>query len=315
MGVVVMVALVFAGAGCLADGPQAKPLPPDLKALFEYDRQMPLNVVTSPPKEAAKSVEERIEFDSPLGGRVAGLLIRPSNVQRPAVILALHGLGGDKSFARLVALLLVERGYAVLGLDAALHGDRKAPGKSMFGPDLPATRQAMIQTVVDYRRAMDYLATRQDVRGDAFGLCGASMGAILGTIVAAVEQRVAAALLVVGGGDWAKIAASSQHPVAAAVRELLKQPGIVTEIGKIDPATYAPYISPRPAWFMNGRQDEIIPAEAAKALQDAAGEPKRIIWYDGGHIPPTPIMVKTMNEWLDQALAPALKSPAAEGAE
>ncbi len=310
---VVGLAVLWAAA-CVADTPAAKTLPPELAALYAYDKTAPLNLTTSEPKEAAKTVEERIESDSPKGGRVAGLLIRPKDVAKPWVILVLHGYGGSKNDARLFAMFLADKGYAVLGLDAALHGDRKVPGKDMFA-DPASTRDAMIQTVVDYRRAMDYLATRKDVRSEAFGLVGVSMGAIQGTIVSAVDQRVASPLLVVGGGDWSKFAASSTRPEAAAMRTMLQNPAVLAEAAKMDPLTFAPYISPRPAWFANGRQDNIIPVEAATALQEAAGEPKHIIWYDGGHLPPLPIIVQTMNQWLSQALQPALvKASAVQGA-
>jgi hypothetical protein len=33
-------------------------------------------------------------------------------------------------------------------------------------------------------------------------------------------------------------------------------------------------------------------------------EPKRLILYDGGHIPPTELFVPTMNAWLDETLGP-----------
>jgi len=85
-------------------------------------------------KEAAKTVEERIEFDSPKGGRVAGLLIRPRTGEA-VVILTLHGLGADKSFGRFFAALAGDGGYAVLSLDAALHGT----GRSRERACSPAT--------------------------------------------------------------------------------------------------------------------------------------------------------------------------------
>lgn len=297
-------AAVALAAACSAA--LAAELPADLAALYAYDKAAPLNVTVSDTKPSAKTTEERIEFDSPKGGRVAGLFIRPNSGPKPWVILALHGLGGDKSFARPVAALVASKGYAVLGLDAALHGDRKIPGEEMFGPDMKVTRDAMIQTVIDYRRAMDYLETLPDVHHEAFGLCGASMGAMQGTIVAAVDPRVAATLLVVGGGGWQKIIATSTHPAVKVLKQLLKDPAVAAEADKIDPLAYVPYISPRPVWFLNGREDTIIPPAAAKALQDAAGEPKHIVWYDGGHMPPIPVVMKTMSEWLTQSLRPAL---------
>jgi len=293
-------------------------LPEELRALFEYDTSAPLNAVCVQTAETAQAVEERIELDSPGGGRVAGLLIRPRTVQRPPVILFLHGLGGSKNDTRLAAPLAVQHGYAVLGLDAAMHGDRRVEGQMIFSPDLVRTKVAFIQSIVDYRRALDYLATRQDVRADKVGLVGASMGAIMGTILTAVERRVAAALLLVGGGDWKKFIQASQHPAAASLLPILEIPQVAKELAALDPVTYAPYISPRPVWMVNGRQDEIVPPLAADALHQACREPKRVVWYDGGHLPPLPVLLQVVPQWMDEVLAPALagkEEPATPQAE
>ncbi|MCX7597817.1 MAG: alpha/beta fold hydrolase [Armatimonadetes bacterium] len=295
------------GPTAVAGPPEvATELPTELKALFVYDTAAPLNAVSVQTAETLQAVEERIEFDSPGGGRVAGLLIRPKTVQRPPVILFLHGLGGSKNDARLAAPLAVQYGYAVLGLDAALHGDRRMAGQEMFSPDLMRIKLAFIQTVVDYRRALDYLATREDVKADKVGLVGASMGAILGTIVTAVEPRVATALLLVGGGDWKKFVQASQHPAAAALLPVFEMPEVARELATLDPVTYAPYISPRPVWLVNGRQDEIVPALAADALHQACREPKKVVWYDGGHLPPLPVLLQVVPQWMNEVLAPAL---------
>ncbi len=86
-------------------------------------------------------------------------------------------------------------------------------------------------------------------------------------------------------------------------------------LGQLDPVTYAPYISPRPVWMINGRQDFIVPPAAAQALQDAARDPKKVLWYDGGHMPPIPLLVQFLTEWFDQALDPAVAASGQPGAE
>jgi dienelactone hydrolase len=281
------------------------------RALFSYDPAQPLNAATTQTLTGQLNLEERIEFDSPHGGRVAGLLLRPRDVERPAVILFLHGLGGSKNDARLAAAFLGLEHLAVLGLDAALHGDRKQPGQAIFAGDLHTTRQAFIQTVVDYRRALDYLATREDVDGQRVGLIGVSMGALMGAVLAAVEPRIASVLLIVGGGDWAAIAATSTHPAALAVRQALTRPEVKALLDDLDPVHYVAHISPRPVWMLNGRQDPIIPAAAAEALFAAAEEPKRIIWYDGGHLPPPGEIGAVLSAWLAEAFPVRQPQPVA----
>lgn len=55
-------------------------------------------------------------------------------------------------------------------------------------------------------------------------------------------------------------------------------------LGVSDPVRYADQISPRPVYFQNGRHDVLVPASAGKALQDSAKEPKKITWYESGHV-------------------------------
>ena len=42
-------------------------------------------------------------------------------------------------------------------------------------------------------------------------------------------------------------------------------------------------ISPRPLIFVNMRGDRTVVPAATEALDDAAGEPKEIHWFDGDH--------------------------------
>ncbi len=277
-------------------------------ALFDYDTSQSLNVAVTETAEGAKVKELRIEFDSPKGGRVAGLLLLPKDKPHPYVVLFLHGLGGSKKDARIAGALLAPKGIAVLGLDAALHGDRKHPGAKLISEDSAVMVQGFIQTVIDYRRAIDYLQTRDDVQAEKVGLIGASMGAIMGSMLAAVDSRVAAALLIVGGGDWVTMVRNSDHPAAEQVRQRLGDEEMKRRLGIVDPVNYVGHISPRPVWMLNGRDDRVIPAACAEALHRAAKEPKNVIWYDGGHIPPPAVVIRVLTQWLNECLLPRLRA-------
>jgi fermentation-respiration switch protein FrsA (DUF1100 family) len=64
----------------------------------------------------------------------------------------------------------------------------------------------------------------------------------------------------------------------------LIKPLVCCFLGAADPIRYASRISPTPVYFQNGTHDVLVPAEAGKALQEAAGEPKKITWYDSDHV-------------------------------
>jgi fermentation-respiration switch protein FrsA (DUF1100 family) len=51
-----------------------------------------------------------------------------------------------------------------------------------------------------------------------------------------------------------------------------------------DPVHYIAEISPRPILLQNGKADTVVAPAAAQALQDAARQPKTILWYEGDHL-------------------------------
>jgi dienelactone hydrolase len=264
-----------------------------LCALYDYDATAPLDVRLGATRATGAYVVESLSFRGAGGERVPALLIRPTGVERPPCVLFLHGLGGSKRDAEFAAVALAPQGIAVLAIDAARHGDR-AQGKLELTPDLAAIDGPMVRTVIDNRRALDYLATRDDVNGDRVVLVGVSMGAILGAIVAGVDERIDAAALLVGGGGWEQMSATSTHPLLQRLREA-GGPGAMAHV---DPVNFAGHISPRPVLLVNGTQDAIIPREAAEALQAAAGEPRQIIWYEGGHVEMPPDVLTVVLSWI-----------------
>ena len=57
----------------------------------------------------------------------------------------------------------------------------------------------MVEECKDLRRSLDYLDTRRDIAHDWIGYYGVSDGARLGVILAPIEPRIRAAVLVAGG--------------------------------------------------------------------------------------------------------------------
>jgi len=298
----VLVALLVAVAGPLA----AQPADDweSLRALYDYDAAAPLDVATATVEDAGQFTVEALSFAGEGGERVPALLMRPRDAERPPCALFLHGLGGDKSNARLVAALLAPHGIAVMAIDAALHGDRaprqepaqQGPAQMELSPEFAATDGPMVRTVIDNRRAIDYISTREDVDAENVVLVGVSMGAILGSIVTAVDERVDAAALLVGGGGWETLLATSQHPAVQHLRDA----GDGGALEHIDPVNFVGHISPRPVLMVNGTLDTIIPRACAEALHEAAREPRQIVWYEGGHVGMPPQVLGTVVEWITE---------------
>jgi uncharacterized protein len=259
-----------------------------LRAAYAYDAAAPLTVTEEVRPDPEHSLS-RLTLTRRGGHQVSGLFIRPTGDGQHPCVLLLHALSSDKEeMVRLFGRALASRGVACLALDAHLHGERKADTSEQLGPleYLDLARES----IVEYRQALDYLATRPDVDAGRVGLLGYSLGAMMGTILAGVDERVMACVLVVGGDV---IRDNRQH-VPAFLHGMLEP---------VSPVNFVGHISPRPVFFLNGRWDTTVPRSAATLLHEAAGEPKEVLWADAGHILPAEVAAKGV-EWLAEQLQP-----------
>lgn len=284
---------------------RADPTWEELQAYYTYDPALPLDVTPVQSWDRGLFIHEVARFRSVNDQTVPVSVRLPKGVAKAPVILYLHGLGGNRDDATsLLAAMLCPRGIALVSIDAQYHGDRKVEGRQIISTDVPGTIQAFRQTIIDQRRALDYIASRPDLDSDRVVLIGASMGAIMGSIVAGLDSRIKAALLVVGGGDLVGLLSNSEIGEA---QELRRQIGGSLEpyrdaLAFIEPTLFVGHIAPRPVYMLNGRQDKIVPAANGQALFDAAKEPKSIVWYDSevamGHMPPLDVLGKQIGDFL-----------------
>jgi dienelactone hydrolase len=206
------------------------------------------------------------------------------------VVLLLHGLTADKSHwlenefthGGEVTRGLLESGYAVMALDAQYHGDRAIyndfidPGEMVFQRNWGVRySNLLIQTIVDYRRAIDYLETRNDIDSSRVGVVGYSMGGHMVFMLGAVEPRIKAAVACV-------VPATPGLPIAA--------------------ATFARSMDGAPLLMMMARKDQFYSVEQAQQLFDAVpGTDKTIRFFDSGHSLPQEYVTQVV-EWIDETL-------------
>jgi uncharacterized protein len=148
---------------------------------------------------------------------------------------------------------------------------------------------------VDYRLALDYLVTRKDVDPKRIGLLGYSMGAMMGSILAGVENRINAAALCVGGD----LIGPTTESALPAIRDAAQT---------IAPAAYVGHISPRPVLMINARDDRLVPKAAAELMHKAAKEPKTILSVPGGHIIPLADL-QPVFDWLAEKVKATPATP------
>ena len=113
------------------------------------------------------------------------------------------------------------------------------------------------QTVVDYRRAVDYLETRDDIDTSRIGLLGYSMGGHMTFILAASDPRIKTVVSCV-------VPETKGFPIAA--------------------STFVRSLEGTPLLMLMARKDQFYTVESATELFDSIpGEEKTLRFYDSGH--------------------------------
>ncbi len=262
-----------------------------VQSAFMYDAGYPLHARISGIRKSHDVAFEKIVFNSFHDGLVPGLLSVPTTGKAPyPVVLLMHGLTADKSHwldnefthGGEVTRGLLDKGYAVMALDAQYHGDRAVyndyidPGEMIFQRNWGIRYSNLLtQTIVDYRRAIDYLASRDDIDTNRVGIVGYSMGGHMTFILGAVEPRIKAVVACV-------VPATPGMPIAA--------------------STFARSMGNAPLLMMMAEHDQFYSVEQAQQLYDAVpGDDKAIHFFDSGHSLPVEYVAQVL-DWIEETL-------------
>jgi len=260
-----------------------------------YDRDAPLRASATEPAAVeatarafgqsmtARYRRQRVEFEVRPGERVPAVLTLPMKAAGPVpAIVLLHGSHQQKEFVEQICTPFNEAGFAMACFDQHTRGERKVAGGSLAAA--LAFRQRCWKTVHESRRLIDYLQTRSDIDGKRIYLVGASYGAITGVAVLAQEDRIQAAVLVVGGGNLPLLlkGREAERQIPAWLAPLAAR-AMMFWIGPAEPLRHAPRITKTPVLMQNGLNDGVVIPESGQALFAALGGPKEIRWYPVDH--------------------------------
>jgi dienelactone hydrolase len=237
----------------------AEPSFEELVRLFDYDQGAPLDLeYVATTTEPGAEIHD-IRYPSPKGGTVSAYLVMPLQDGPYAGLVFLHWSEGDRSEFLDEAVGLAPRGVASVLFDAPW----KCPGYVEMAPD-----DLYIRQVVDARRAVDVLAARPDVDVTRLGYVGHSNGAIWGGVLAGVERRIRAYVLMTGYARPSVYYRPYPVPVPSS---------------RLDAIHYIGHAAPATLLFQFGALDSNVPDTAAGEFYAAASQPKLIRWYDAGH--------------------------------
>lgn len=267
---------------------------------YDYDKSIPLEPRIVERLEKEKTIREKIVFRGAQGFLVPAYLQWPSEAKGPLpCVLLLHGWSGCKEnwwvddnyiSGGIARKALLAAGFAIMALDAQCHGDRIAvndyasvnhyadPHALVAGrKGYFSQTEIYIQTVRDYRRAIDYLEKRPEIDSKRIGMLGYSMGGHQTFLLTGVEPRIKAAVSVAAPAEkskWSLIA----------------------------PQNFIDGIGDRPFLTIAGRSDELCTLAHAQARHAMIKSPvKNQILFDAGHKLPADYVPPAVN-WLQKYL-------------
>lgn len=254
----------------------------------------------------------QISFESPVSGIVPGYFVEPAGLGPFPTILFLHPAIHTKDYFLDDARSLAKKGVASLLIDAPMA--RPDPWKqvgSMAEPELE--RDLYIQTVIDLRRAIDFLESERCVDTKRLGFVGQNYGASLGAILAAVDKRIAAYVLIAGIPNLSQFWQRSTRPIAMEARETLTPQQIdayVDATREFAAVNFIGKAAPAALFFQFAKQDNWITKAMAFQFYDAASSPKKIRFYENDSRFEAPEPHNEYMEWIRNRLTPPPPTPA-----
>ena len=238
-----------------------------LAALFDYDH-------SSPPVVQEKKVQTKdgaqihdIAFTNSNGSLLKAFLVTPS-VEGPYAAIEFFSWGGRYQF------LDEAISYAQMGVVSLLLDNPFSPTHTSAETD----RQQLIQTVVDLRQGLDLLLAQPGVDPTRLAFVGHSEGAIFGAVLAGVDKRPAAYVLMSGTGHKSKDLEKELD-----ISDPVKQEAYLKAVSQLDGINFIGHAAPAALFFQNGTQDGLVPESDALEFQQAGSEPKTIKMYAAGH--------------------------------
>jgi dienelactone hydrolase len=239
---------------------------------FAYDTGAALAVETGARVEGEELDVRPLSYASG-DGRVEGYLVVPTDGDEHPGVVYLHGAGGDRTQMLPLAEELAARGEVALTL--SLPSVNETPPSGLTPEEtLRWQRDTIVADVVAVRRALDVLAADERVDPGRLGLVGWSFGGRMGALVAGADDRLGATVLMSAG------AAPVADYVAAAPADL--RDDVEEVLTPIDPLTVIAGAEGK-ILLQAGRRDTVVPADALRALAEAAPDSAELRWYDAEH--------------------------------
>jgi pimeloyl-ACP methyl ester carboxylesterase len=172
----------------------------------------------------------------------------------PLVVLS-HGFKGSKESWREHIPDFVARGFTVAALDNRGHGKRTGPdflGRTFSRGkwNILGIRRMIQETAEDILVVLDHILRQSDVDPSRIGLAGVSMGAFASLKAMVMDQRIRAAVSIIGSPYWDDFFPGTIEEVDPERRRMLN-----AFAAGHQPASFPDRFFPRAALFQTGETD------------------------------------------------------------
>lgn len=290
---VLLLTAVFFGAGCVyhpLDRPArtAAALPASFATARAEDAKGKTTPTLASQKELSKHSSWSInEITLNMGGertiRAQYFLPDPDKHQKTPAIVILPIMGGSTyPLEEIFAASFARAGYACI---IPHRPNIKDEIRNLEDID-PLLRQS----IHDVSRGIDWLETQPNIDAKRIGLFGISLGAIRGTLVMAMDPRIRAGVLGLGGGDLPYIMThSGEKRLVKARDKILERNNIdlseaesrLREAITYDPLALAPSVDPSRVMMVIAACDRVIPPSKSWELRRKLGNPEAIELWSG----------------------------------
>ncbi len=147
-------------------------------------------------------------------------------------------------------------------------------------------RDHVVMWAKDASRAIDYVESRPDLDHEGIAFYGVSWGAVMGSIIPAIEPRIRVSVLALGGLDFHR------------------------SLPEVDAINFLPRIK-QPTLMLNGKYDFFFPVQSTQDpfYQLLGAKHKKHLLYESGHVIPRNELIKETLNWLDELCRASAMSP------
>ena len=259
----------------------------NLMKIFSYNKDLPLDLEEKLGLEKNElkykdNIDNISIFEISYNGakkRVDAYLVKSSKEKPSAGIVFVHPSPGNRSTFLKEALELAKKDVISLLIDAPWANPSEFIKIALNGIENPEEyRQFLIQTTVDFRRALDLLNSLNYVDNNRIGFVGHSFGALFGGILSGVEKRIKTYVLMVGVGSFTDVALLNVPDLKGEKLDQFRE-----TVSSVDPAHYVSHAAPSSLFYQFGTQDTYYTTETFVEFFNTGSEPKNIQWYEADH--------------------------------